>query len=937
MGKKTLYIDFEVTMKRISVFLLLLLAMTVMATDLSAQSCDLVESLRAQNQQERVIISSACGVAGQEVLIPVAIKNDSIATVFQILFTYDMSKLTPVWVIDSSVNPPVPTTDVQYVLGPRFPRHYVVDSNFFPPRIVDSTDKFTVTLFNALTSGVNNVVACNMLPSGDQLDSLPGGFDIAFWVKFRVNASLNVGDFADFQFYREEVFLVDTTVFPPDTTFTNACNSTQMTVQWSDNNTIIDIDTVFSIDNGVVPPDTTIISIDTTYGYSTLQRYPRLTPGTMSVDTETGCDTPGNPQVLTLTANPTSVQIGNSSTLSWTTQDADSCRIYLAGTAVATSLPANGSSSVTPPSTAGNYSYQLRAYGNSIYASRDVTVTVGTVNPGNAPTFTLNPTGPIYNTEQGQAVNFSVSATDPDGKQVTLTASNLPANASFSPNPAVGVPTATGNFTFTPDFNQSGSYAITFTAVDADLQQSTTAATIVVTELQFDRLFSTSAENQNPVGGLRGAQGVYFPINLVTSQPNVYGVQFDFGYPTSVLRVDSFVTSGRIPEWVVYDNIGDSPGLVRVVTFGLANEPAQIDTTSAILWAVMSIDSSAIPWTDYPVTLTNGRESVNPDPNVGSLELVTESGIIEIDSLGDVNTDRFIDVADAVSIVGYIIGDFGFNRRQFATGDIIINDTINVFDLVGVVNSIYGIPISPTPSPVNPTSPVTVALNYDPLQAGGSGVMSVNADIPEALAGVQLQIDYDPSAVSLGIPRLTADNQKFSIRYKDNGHSLLVLMYHLAPFKSAELIQAGLADLVDIPVIAKQAIESNDKTKMSLRQAYLSTASAAMVVTDPIIPPVLPFGFELEQNYPNPFNPTTTIMFEIGRGGVDGLQHVSLEVFNVLGQRVTTLVNDDMSPGSYTIEWDATTTNGQRVATGLYLYRLRVGDEAKSKKMLFLK
>jgi hypothetical protein len=865
----------------------------------------------------------------------VAIKNDSISTVFQILFEYDPTKLTPVWVIDSSVTPPVPTADIQYVLGSRFPRDYVIDSNFFPPRIVDSTDQFTVTLFPAITAGVTNVIACNLLPAADRLDTLPSGFDIAFWVKFNVNPAVTVGDFSDLAFYIENVYLVDTTVFPPETTFTNACNSTQMTVEWSDNNTIIDFDTTFSINNGVTPPETTIVSIDTTYGSSTLQRYPKLTPGSVSFNTE--CTEVGNPQVLTFTANPTSVSSGGSSTLTWTTQDADSCRIYLSGTEVATSLPVNGNTSVTLPTASGSYTYQLRAYGNSIYASRDVSVTVGTVsNP--PPTFILNPTGPIFNTEQGQAVSFSVSATDPDGQQVTLSASNLPANASFSPNPAVGVPTATGNFTFTPDFNQSGSYAVTFTAQDAGGAQATTAATIVVTELQFDRLFSTSAENQNPVGGLRGSQGVYFPINLVTSQPSVYGVQFDFGYPASVLRVDSFVTSGRIPEWVVYDNIGDSPGNVLVVTFGLANEPVQTDTTSAILWAVMSIDSSAIPWTDYPVTLTNGRESVNPDPLVAGLDLVTESGIVEIDSLGDVNTDRHIDVADAVSIVGYIIGDFGFNVRQFATGDIIINSTIDVFDLVGVVNSIYGIPVSPSPAPVNPGAPVTVALNLDPLQAGGSGVMSVTTDLPEALAGVQLRVDYDPSAVSLGIPRLTADNQKFAIRYKDEGSSLLVLMYHMAPFKEAELIQAGAADLVDIPVIAKKDIESNGGSAVGLRQTQLSTATAAQVITDPIIPPSLPFGFNLEQNYPNPFNPTTTIMFEIGRDGSDsGPQHVSLEVFNVLGQRVTTLIDDDMPPGSYSVEWDATTNSGQRVATGLYLYRLRVGGEAKSKKMLFLK
>jgi hypothetical protein len=99
---------------------------------------------------------------------------------------------------------------------------------------------------------------------------------------------------------------------------------------------------------------------------------------------------------------------------------------------------------------------------------------------------------------------------------------------------------------------------------------------------------------------------------------------------------------------------------------------------------------------------------------------------------------------------------------------------------------------------------------------------------------------------------------------------------------------------------------------------------------------LLPSTFLLHQNYPNPFNPTTRIEFEIDHQNYE-YQHVLLNVFNILGQNVKTLVDKELPPGRHTVVWDATDEYGSRVATGIYLYRLEVGDRADSKKMLFLK
>ena len=96
---------------------------------------------------------------------------------------------------------------------------------------------------------------------------------------------------------------------------------------------------------------------------------------------------------------------------------------------------------------------------------------------------------------------------------------------------------------------------------------------------------------------------------------------------------------------------------------------------------------------------------------------------------------------------------------------------------------------------------------------------------------------------------------------------------------------------------------------------------------------LLPNGFALEQNYPNPFNPTTTISYSLAAGR----QMTNLSVFNVLGQKVVTLVNEIQGPGDYTVNWNGTSTSGTRVSSGIYFYRLTHGEDIRTKKMVLLK
>lgn len=95
---------------------------------------------------------------------------------------------------------------------------------------------------------------------------------------------------------------------------------------------------------------------------------------------------------------------------------------------------------------------------------------------------------------------------------------------------------------------------------------------------------------------------------------------------------------------------------------------------------------------------------------------------------------------------------------------------------------------------------------------------------------------------------------------------------------------------------------------------------------------VSPSELELEQNYPNPFNPTTHISFKIPQKS-----KVFLEIFNIFGKRITTLVNDELDAGKHTVEWNGRDEYGNLVASGVYFYRISTGKTSITKKMTLLR
>lgn len=96
--------------------------------------------------------------------------------------------------------------------------------------------------------------------------------------------------------------------------------------------------------------------------------------------------------------------------------------------------------------------------------------------------------------------------------------------------------------------------------------------------------------------------------------------------------------------------------------------------------------------------------------------------------------------------------------------------------------------------------------------------------------------------------------------------------------------------------------------------------------------PTYPKIFNLRQNYPNPFNPSTTIAFDLPRHS-----HARLEVYNLLGERVVTLLDRDLPAGGHRVTWNGADSFGRTAASGIYFYRLTAGDYSQTRKMMLMK
>jgi len=96
--------------------------------------------------------------------------------------------------------------------------------------------------------------------------------------------------------------------------------------------------------------------------------------------------------------------------------------------------------------------------------------------------------------------------------------------------------------------------------------------------------------------------------------------------------------------------------------------------------------------------------------------------------------------------------------------------------------------------------------------------------------------------------------------------------------------------------------------------------------------PLQPVSFALFQNYPNPFNPNTTIKYQLAER-----VKVRLEIYNILGQKIKTLVQTVQNTGLHQVVWDGKNDNGKQVSSSVFIYRIKADSFNKTRKMILIR
>ncbi len=190
---------------------------------------------------------------------------------------------------------------------------------------------------------------------------------------------------------------------------------------------------------------------------------------------------------------------------------------------------------------------------------------------------------------------------------------------------------------------------------------------------------------------------------------------------------------------------------------------------------------------------------------------------------------------------------------------------------------------------------------------------------------VKIKIEDSPdfSQVTGPINNVSGTSMSVSQQVVSFTSNMVVLDSQFNPVTVAD-IQPG--------VVARVWIDNSDPSNPGAMQVQLDPQVTSL--TNPN-PGTLPQAFSLNQNYPNPFNPTTTIPFAITG---NGFNKVTLQIFNILGQKVKTLYNGVLAAGNYNFKWNGTNDAGNLLPSGVYFYQLKAGNNfIQVKRMLLVK
>lgn len=230
-------------------------------------------------------------------------------------------------------------------------------------------------------------------------------------------------------------------------------------------------------------------------------------------------------------------------------------------------------------------------------------------------------------------------------------------------------------------------------------------------------------------------------------------------------------------------------------------------------------------------------------------------------------------------------------------------------------------------------------VSTEKTPAGGGGKFTVVMQNSATINGLNFVLKYNPLLIS---PTTVTPLGKSNIltspaAHLFDGNKIGFLLYDAG---SGQLTPDS-GGIFEVRYVVSDSIADSTSTEISFLEGMAADSNLATIALDYINGTIqistsvgvgdsasaIPQSYQLCQNYPNPFNPATTIHFELPRA-----THVTLTVFNILGQVTLRALDEKREAGMYNVSVD-----GSQLASGVYFYRLLAGDFVQTKKMLLIK
>jgi len=542
----------------------------------------------------------------------------------------------------------------------------------------------------------------------------------------------------------------------------------------------------------------------------------------------------------------------------------------------------------------------------------------------------MQPIGTQYVNERDSLL-IKIWASDPEGDSVKISFLNGPEGASFADS---------GNgkaiFVWVPPFNGPWSsvnspFKVTFVASDGN---STSKEDIEINVI--DRI-PEAKDYVLEIGADTGhfSEVVSVPIKL-TNPDSIGAMKLLLHFDPSALSLLNVSKLGtRINDWEYFKYKINQPELGNLQILALADIPDPTLTPPlppgngviANLTFQIIIDPSFNLSTDIRYKFTDSTDNTLSDPLglqfIGQDDIEYKDGYVLIQVLpkllGDLNLNGIpFEVGDAVVFSNFLIDPIKnpFNEQQERNSDV-NEDGIccTLSDFICLLNRILE-DNNPVLEKLLPqANTVQVYLNK------GSSSLDLFIDSKVPVGGALLVIKHP--GIDLGAPVLSLGAKEMDLLKRDYPGELRLLIYS----SQAKYLNSGHKKLLSIPIIKGEGSIELSKASFSDNLGNLVEVNISLEVNKEI-----PERFALFQNYPNPFNPQTEISFALPEES-----EVSLIIYNIKGQVVNRLVDKRLEADRYKVTWEGKDSAGNRVASGIYFYRLKAGSYSETKKMIMLK